>query len=366
MAEAAVIDDADQLTPAWLDAVLGTAGTGAAVRAVTTEPVGTGQMATTVRVRAALAHGGERTVVVKFTGAGVANPFVQLAYTKEVSFYAEMAAGLPVRTPACYHAALDPGDGRFVLVLEDVAGARPGDQIAGCSVAHAEAALVNVAGLHGPTWNDEALAARPWLGGGDGGDDGGETIPADLLRPVMEGAADAFRERFAADLTPAESAVLAAARELVVPWLLARGPRVAVTHGDYRLDNLLFPAGEPAGVTAVDWQTVGLGPPLRDVAFFLGTGLAVEDRRRHERALVATYHRALADHGVTGYSAEECWDDYRLGMMQGPFIILLGRLTAQITDRGDEMFLAMWRRAAAAIDDLASLDAISAEIARAG
>jgi Ecdysteroid kinase-like family len=362
MAEAAVIDDAAQLTPEWLDAVLGTAGTGAAVRSVTTEPVGTGQMATTVRARAALADGGERTVVVKFTGVGVANPFVQLAYTKEVSFYAELAAGLPVCTPACYHAAIDPADGRFVLVLEDMAASRPGDQIAGCSVAHAEAALVNVAGLHGPTWNDESLASRPWLGGGEGA----EEIPADLLRPVMEGAADAFRERFEADLTPAESDVLAASRELVVPWLLTRGPRVAVTHGDYRLDNLLFPVADPAGVAAVDWQTVGLGPPLRDVAFFLGTGLAIDDRRYHERELVATYHRALGEHGVAGYALDDCWDDYRLGMMQGPFIILLGRLTAQITDRGDEMFLAMWRRAAAAIDDLASLDAIRAQIARGG
>jgi Phosphotransferase enzyme family len=363
MAEAAVIDDADQITPEWLDAVLGTAGTAAAVRSVATEPVGTGQMARTVRARAELADGSERTVVVKFAGPGVANPFVQLAYTKEVSFYSELAAGLPVRTPACFHAALDPGDGRFVLVLEDMAGARPGDQIAGCSVAHAEAALVNVAGLHGPTWNDDALASRPWLGGGDDGD---QEIPADLLRPVMEGAADAFDERFAADLTAVETAVLAASRELVVPWLVTRGRRVAVTHGDYRLDNLLFPGGEPAGVNAVDWQTTGLGPPLRDVAFLLGTGLGVDDRRRHERDLVATYHRALGDHGVTGYPAEECWDDYRLGMMQGPFIILLGRLTAEITERGDQMFLAMWRRAAAAIDDLGSLDAIRAQIARGG
>lgn len=360
MAEAAVIDEAEQLTPAWLDAVLGTAGTAAAVRSVTTEPVGTGQMATTVRARVELGDGSARTVVVKFARPGASGPFTQLAYVKEVSFYAEMAAGLPVRTPACFHAAMDPGDARFVLVLEDMAGARPGDQIAGCSVTHAEAALVNVAGLHGPTWGHDDMAGRPWLGGGG---DRGDEVPADLLRQVMEAAADAFRERFAADLTPAESAVLAASRELVVPWLVARGPRVAVTHGDYRLDNLLFPAGDPAGVTAVDWQTVGLGPPLRDVAFFLGTGLAVEDRRRHERDLVATYHRALGGHGVTGYPLDECWDDYRLGMMQGPFIILLGRLTAEITERGDEMFLAMWQRAAAAIDDLGSLDAIRAQVA---
>jgi hypothetical protein len=364
MVEAAVVDDADQLTPAWLDAVLGTGGTAAAVRRVVTEPVGTGQMATTVRARVELGDGSERTVVVKFARPGVVGPFAQLAYAKEVSFYAELASGLPVRTPACLHALMDESDARFVLVLEDMAAARPGDQIAGCSVAQAEAALVNLAGLHGPTWGQRDLAdGRPWLGGG--GEAGGE-VSAEVLRPVMDMAADAFAERFAAELSPTEAAVLDGCRELVVPWLPLQGPRLAVTHGDYRLDNLLFPVGDPAGVTAVDWQMASLGAPGRDVAFFLGTSLEIDDRRRHEGDLLAAYHRALGAHGVTGYGEDECRDDYRLGMLHAPFVVLLGRLTATVTERGDEMFRAMWRRSAAAIDDLGTLEAIRAQIAAGG
>ena len=141
--------------------------------------------------------------------------------------------------------------------------------------------------------------------------------------------------------------------------------RFAVVHGDYRLDNLLFPTDDPSGVAAVDWQTVGLGPPARDLAYFLATSLSPEDRRRYEADLLATYHGALADHGVTGYTREECWEDYRVGMLHGPLIILLGRLTATVTDRGDEMFKVMWQRCARAILDLGSLDAIRATIGRA-
>jgi hypothetical protein len=352
----AVVDDPAQLTPAWFDAALGAAGSGAAVRRVATEPVGTGQMASTLRARLELADGTTRTVVVKYARADVDSALAGMAYAKEVAFYVELGDRVAVRTPHCHYAAIAEGLPRFVLVLEDMADARQGDQIAGCAVDHAQAALENLAGLHGPTWCDDDLAGAPWLGGHDG-------VTADMMGPVLGMAADQFAERFAAELDPIETAALDASRELLAGWMFDRGDRFAVVHGDYRLDNLLFPVDDPAGVAAVDWQTASMGPPGRDVAYFMSTCLEVDDRRRHERDLVAAYHRSLADHGVTGYSLEECLDDYRLGMLHGPLIILLGRLTAGVTERGDEMFRAMWRRSATAIDDLGTLDLVRARIA---
>jgi hypothetical protein len=358
----AVVDGADQLTPAWFDAVLGTAGTGAAVRRVTTEPVGTGQMATTVRARLEQADGSERTVVAKFGRPDVTSDMARMAYGKEVAFYVELGDRLSVRTPDCLYAAIADGEPRFVLVLEDLADARPGDQIAGCPVDHARAAVVNLAGLHGPTWCDDELASAAWLGGSDEE----QAVTRDLLAPFLAVAVDAFAERFSAELDPTEQAVLDASRELLAPWVTARGDRVAVVHGDYRLDNLLFPVGDPAGVAAVDWQTVAMGPPARDLAFFLSTCLTVEDRRAHEADLVAAYHAALAAYDVGDYTLDDCWADYRVAMLHGPLIITLGRLTATVTERGDEMFRVMWRRSAAAIDDLGTLDAVRTAIAHAG
>jgi aminoglycoside/choline kinase family phosphotransferase len=354
-----VVDDVDQLTPAWFDAVLGTAGTRSAIRSVTTEPVGTGQMASTVRVHLELGDGTDRTVIVKYARADVESEMARMAYAKEVAFYAELGDRVTVRTPDCLYAAMADGAPRFVLVLEDLSDAQPGDQIAGCPVGHAEAAVVNLAGLHGPTWCDAELASSSWLASDP-------AVTTELLTPFLAVAADAFAERFGAELDPTEAAVLAASRELLAPWTLDRGDRFAVIHGDYRLDNLLFPDGDPARVAAVDWQTTALGPPARDLAYFLSTCLEVSDRRRHERRLVAAYHRALGDHDVTGYSLDQCIADYRLGMLHGPLIILLGRLTAGVTDRGDAMFRVMWRRSAAAIDDLGTLDLVRARIAPAG
>jgi hypothetical protein len=355
----AVVDDVGQLTPAWFDAVLGTAGTRSAIRSVTTEPVGTGQMASTVRAHLELGDGTDRTVVVKYARPDVQSAMAGVAYAKEVAFYAELGDRVAVRTPDCLYAAIAEGAPRFVLVLEDLSDAQQGDQITGCPVDQAEAALVNLAGLHGPTWCDAELAESSWLGGDD-------AVTPEFMAPVLGIAADAFAERFAAELEPAEAAVLDASRQLLADWIFDRGDVFAVVHGDYRLDNLLFPVGDPARVAAVDWQTTSLGPPGRDVAFFLSTCLTVDDRRRHERDLVTAYHRALGDHDVAGYTLEQCLVDYRLGMLHGPLIILLGRLTAGVTERGDEMFRAMWRRSSAAIHDLGTLDLVRARLAAPG
>jgi hypothetical protein len=280
-----------------------------------------------------------------------------MAYAKEVAFYAELADKVAARTPDCLYAAIADGSPRFVLVLEDLSDARQGDQIAGCNVALAEAAVVNLAGLHGPTWCDDALSRRRWLGG-----DTEDVITPEFIAPIIGAAADAFAARFAPELDPVEAEVLDASRELLPAWMFARGERFAVVHGDYRLDNLLFPVDDPARVAAVDWQTTALGPPGRDLAYFLETCLTVEDRRRHEQTLVAAYHRALADHDVAGYELDACWDDYVDGLLHGPLIILLGRLTAGVTERGDEMFRVMWQRASAAIDDHDTLAQVRARV----
>ena len=53
-----------------------------------------------------------------------------------------------------------------------------------------------------------------------------------------------------------------------------------LVHGDYRLDNLMFPE-RGDGVVALDWQTLAIGPPGRDLAYFLATSVLVDDRREH-------------------------------------------------------------------------------------
>ena len=129
-------------------------------------------------------------------------------------------------------------------------------------------------------------------------------------------------------------------------------------HGDYRLDNLLFDP-DRTRVTVVDWQTVGLGLPTRDLAYFTATSLLPEIRPTVERDLVERYHKALLGYGVTDYDSETCWNDYRLGVLQAPLLTTLGFAFAASTERGDEMILTMLHRGCRAIRDLGAIELIN-------
>ena len=116
-------------------------------------------------------------------------------------------------------------------------------------------------------------------------------------------------------------------------------------HVDYRLDNLLIDATQqPPQVTTVDWQSITLGAPLNDVAYFIGAGLRKDDRRALEQGLVRDYFDALLTAGVSGYDWDRCWQDYRRGTFAGSSVTVVASMLVQQTPRGDEMFLTMARR----------------------
>jgi aminoglycoside phosphotransferase (APT) family kinase protein len=179
-----------------------------------------------------------------------------------------------------------------------------------------------------------------------------------MLAAMVGASTEGFIEHYGEHISPDDTAVLQAFAPQCGAWLRGRSERFAPVHGDYRLDNLLFGKRTAAGVevAAVDWQTLDIGLPGRDLAYFLGNSLLVEDRRSHECDLVRAYFDALIRYGVTGYTFEECFDDYRYGQFQGLMITVLAAVGLTHTERGDAMFMAMSSRACAAIRDLGSLE----------
>lgn len=60
--------------------------------------------------------------------------------------------------------------------------------------------------------------------------------------------------------------------ERLLEWLPAHLPpdsgEVALLHGDFRLDNLVFHPSEPRVVAVLDWELSTLGDPLADLAYY--------------------------------------------------------------------------------------------------
>lgn len=343
------------LTPEWLTLALQAAGQDVTVRSVRQEQVGTGQMGTSIRLTMQLEgddHEVPSTLVAKLPSTDERQrAMVAGIYRTEVEFYRQLAPTVTVRTPRCWYSDLSTDWQQFVLLLEDLAPREQGDQIRGCEVDQAELAVVNLAGLHGPRWCDPTLAESEWMQiiAGDG---------AEMIGLVMRDATDRFLERYAERLAEDHRELLDRVPEHLPSWILDRSERFAPIHGDYRLDNLLIGGGDDP-IATVDWQTVTLGLPARDLAYFLSTGLTVQDRREHEDDLVARYHEALVAQGVRSHSLEQCRDDYRFSMLQGPLITIVGAAYGAPTERGDEMFVTMATRAAEAMRDHGTLEMVS-------
>ena len=349
-----VVAQPGDLTAELVEQMLDEAGrltSGSCVRAISIEPVGTGQMADTVRISIE-GTGVPSSLVAKFASSDETSRStgkMMRAYEVEVSFYAELAERLAMRVPDALFCALDLEAGTFTLVLEDIVGARQGDQIDGCSVAEAAACLEDLAGLHGPCWEDSSLAGLAWLGRGG---PGLEAFTASVVQGVFPG----FLERYGALLTPEQVGLLEGFIPRMVDWYAAKeGPKTAI-HCDFRLDNLLFVPGEQRPVV-VDFQTCVWGSAADDLAYFLGGNLPAHERREAEEGLITAYLGHLAGAGVTGYGRAELDRSYRLGTLAGVVLGVGAAMLVQRTDRGDEMFLCSVGRHADHAIDLDALDA---------
>ena len=192
-ARADVVDGVAGLTPAWLTEALAPVTGGAEVIDVAVAPIGTGQVADTVRLSPTYRPGGAgpATLVAKVPSSSETSRAAALAtrtYEIEAGFYRDLAEGLPVRAPRCFHAAHDPATDAYVVLLEDVAPAEQGDQITGCTVDEAAAAIDELAHLHAPRWGDPTLAELAWLDRGTEENLRGMALLVQTLVPGFLGA----------------------------------------------------------------------------------------------------------------------------------------------------------------------------------
>jgi hypothetical protein len=340
----------------WLTEALQGRGVDAVVEGFEARPIGTGQIGDSVRFTLRYARQGDdapASVVGKFPSADPVSFATGVAlgnYAREVHFYRELAAGARISTPFWYLAELDEPTGEFVLLMEDLAPAEQGDQLAGVSLDQARAVIDEAAKLHASHWQDPWLDTLPWVSGSKA------APPSQATPEAVMALWKGFRDRYGARLTPDQVEVGEALAGRFGAYAAAHeGPR-CLTHNDFRPDNMMF--ATPAGgkpVTVLDWQSFAYGVGAVDVAYFLAGALPVEVRRAHEAELLDRYHAALTAGGVTGYGRDALDRDYAGGAFLLFLTAFFAAMIVKQTPRGDDMFMQMIASATVHIADHGAL-----------
>ena len=353
-----------EITPAWLTQALREGGVGPDIEVVgcSAEVIaeGAGFMNQVFRLSLdyrASTVGLPPTIIAKLPSV---DPLLKTVFDRlgqnrrEVYFYRDLAPNEHLLTPACYHAGLDPTDGDTALLLEDMRGARQGDSVAGCSLADAELAIRQLARFQADWWDSARMEALDWMPLKDAETDAYlETYP-DAWRSLCDKAGCGMP----AGLRRLGDRLIASVPEIKAR--LTMRPRTIV-HGDFRLDNCFFSDDAFRPPTVLDWEFCVRGRGVCDVATFVGEAFPPAQRREVESGLVGIYHAALADSGVSGYSFENCWDDYRLAALEiFVFWIIAGGYCNYEDPRAKVYLHNTLARFDAAIAELRSMELLSA------
>ncbi len=327
----------EQITSDWLSGVLG-----APVTITGDQRIGDGLVGMNIRYSLQVPDGSglPSSIIAKLpspdptsraTGISLRN------YEREVKFYNEIAPTVDVHVARCFHGEWHADTGDFVLLMEDLAPSVQGNQITGCTADLARRSVLELAKLHGPRWGDPTLGDIEFLERRD-------AESAARLQMIWTMFVPGFLGVYSKYLDAEGIALVERFGARIPDWIEGRTLPGTVTHGDYRLDNLMF-GGEQGGhpIAVVDWQTPGHGPASGDVSYFLGAGPWPNVRKEIERDLIAEYLTELGGYGVAVDEAE-FWQQYSRDAFGGVIMSVVASQIVGTSDRSEAMFAAMATR----------------------
>jgi hypothetical protein len=294
----------DDITAEWMSDALGRP-----VTSLDATLIGAGVGVSSAVYRCGLSGDGcPETVVVKLQAldpAAVFTSTVLRMYIREAAFFERLASESPIRAPHGYHSTVDPETSAFVIVMEDMGGMRPIDQIEGMAVGDAERAVDALARWHSRWW-DRADGMV---------DDGIAMSLGDPIYPAI--LPSVFAEGWEKLNGPGGIELPPSVLELGVPYQgaisllleqLSEGP-TTLLHGDYRADNMFF--DDDGELVLLDFQLIGTGRGAYDLAYFVTQSLDAGVASEHERDLFDRWITGLRAGGVDDLDVDRCWLDYR-------------------------------------------------------
>lgn len=280
-----------QLTPAWLGAAVGRP-----VAELRLDDVAAGTNAR-ARVIVRFANGDEPVgMFVKREGRLINRlALTALGARDAEANLARCAVELPVEHPAFYAGAVDRRRLAAIVVMEDVTGrgGRPNSPVQPLTVDQVANGLGGLAALHAAYWCRPLPGfVRPWR------------IRRQWAAVAWAGLLRA-RHKLRSLGHPLDVELAEIERGFRAWAALAQlGPQTLL-HGDPHPGNT-YTVGATIGF--YDWQLIRRGAWTHDVGYFIASSLTVNDRREHERDLLAGYLDALARRG--GHRPEDVWARY--------------------------------------------------------
>jgi Phosphotransferase enzyme family len=302
-----VIANIDQVTPEWLTQVLGEQGVLPQGRVTAVVAQGAvSNTATAARLELAYSAEAPQTAPNRL--------FVKLGRRRiEVEFYHTIAPAMSASpAPRCYAAEYSPESGRSYLLFDDLSATHGVPEgVMPPTLADTERMVDALATFHAHWWQHPRLQ----------GDIAqiAEDVPgyvAGVARANFAHFVDLLGDRLSERRCRIYERIFAAWPPPALAARLAAGQHTTLVHGDTHNWNFLAPRDPAAERTRIiDWAVwhIGVGPS--DMAYMIALFWFPERRVRMEQGLVQRYHTWLIEHGVAGYSWEQCWLDYRTAVL---------------------------------------------------
>lgn len=324
----------EQITAAWLSAVLHQAGI-----------LEQGEVASLAQVETGAFNSQTMRLVLQYSADASPNAPTRLVVKRnadsewgreagadEVKFYRLMAP-LPDHPPVivpCYAAAYDETSGNSYLLLQDLsethAPPMTRDQqihfVEGVPTALAiEQVVETLAHLHAYWWE------HPWLGT-QAFEVGYWSRDAEHFEAYLQRRTTSWQHLIGKEASWLPEDV----RELYervltrLPYHWERhvaprfhtGKNITLTHGDAYFANFLSPKDtRSTAAYLLDWQSPGFEIGAYDLVNLCATFWTSEQRQRDQREvqILRRYHAALQAHGVQSYTWDEMLTDYKIGLI---------------------------------------------------
>ena len=242
-------------------------------------------------------------------------------YRRETSFYSEFP-DVGIATPDCLYVNYDQSRQEFVILLANLSPAEsPSWAVTDSQVAMAVGALP---GLHAKWWRDPVLRQKDWIVQFDNKEFFGAAMgAAHMVAPIIK---DLYGE---VEPTQRAMALMAEKLDAMLAWTATRP--FTFVHGDFHAKQMFFPTDEGGEFAVIDWQFPFVAPGAWDVSRIIGLGLTDEQRQSQMESLVAGYHVALTDRGVTDYSRDELDIDISYGLAVSQMIMVIASAQTDVT-----------------------------------